>query len=228
MLLPKDEARLLRRNLQGSPLATLKEPQPSSQQQFSKVPQSVSAVSAAAQALLDRSGKGTAKLGQDQEPLSQRNGISQHSSASPSSDPGAVMHSGCVHQTAAPDGAQACAECSQSADCESQHGADQSRHEAAAMQDDPKGHVVVKLLTANKSKGVASACSRFHVDSLKTLQRRVVAKKRKQRSISAADTEGNDSAASSCEAATMTFIEPHSRQAAACIEDLHPAKMQCQ
>lgn len=223
MLLPKDEARLLRRNLQGSPLATPQGPPPSLQLHSSEVPPSAPDVRSSAKALPDRAvGKGAAKLGQEQEPVSNRNGSNQHSSASPSNP---VMHLGCADQTAAPDGTQTCAECSQSA--ESQHGAEQSRHEAAAVQDDLKGKVEAKLLTTEKGKGAAVACSRFHVDSLKTLQRRVVAKKRKRRSISTADTEDNDSAASSCEVATMTFIEPHSRQAATHIEDHHQAKKQC-
>lgn len=226
MLLPKDEARLLRRNLQGSPLAT---PQPSLQLQSSEVLQSACDVRSPSKALPDRPvGKGAAKLGQEQEALSQQSGSNWHSSASPCNDQGPVAHLGCAVQTAAPDGTQTCAEGCERAELESQHGAEQNRRETAAIQDDLKGNFEAKALTTKKGKGAALACSRFHVDSLKTLQRRVVAKKRKRRSISVAGAEDNDSAASSCGVATMTFIEPHSWQAGTHIEDRHQAKKQCQ
>ena len=226
MLLPKDEARLLRRNLPGSPLATPKAPPPSLQQQSSEVPQSASDVCSSSKALVGNTGKGAAKLGQEQEPLSQRNGSSRHCSASPSTNSGPVAHFDCADQTAAPDSTQTGAECSRSV--ESQHGAEHRGYEPAAVQDNPQGHHAAKALIAEKGKGATLACSRFHVDSLKTLQRRIVAKKRKRRSGSAADAEGRNSAASSCEVATMTFVEPHSRQAAISVEDHHQAKKQCQ
>lgn len=228
MLLPNDEARLLRRNLQGSFLATPEVPLPSSQQFSSEVLQSVSDVQSSAKALPARPGQGAVKLGQEQEPLSQRNGVSRSSSVSPSNETGPVTYYSCADQTAAPPGTQACAQCSQNAEFESQQGAEQSRHEAHASKEALSGHPDAKVPTANNSKGAALACSRFHVNSLKILKRRVVAKKRKRRSISAADTEDNESAASSHEVASMTFIEPLSRQAATHIKDNQQAEAYCQ
>lgn len=137
------------------------------------------------------------------------------------------MHLGCADQTAALNSMQSCAEYSQTAGAGSQRDAEQSKPEADAIQDELKGPFDAKVLTAEKGKGARLACSRFHIDSLKTLQRRTVARKRKRRSNSAADADSNDSAASSCELATMTFIEPHSRQAVISVGDDYQAKKQC-
>ena len=60
------------------------------------------------------------------------------------------------------------------------------------------------------SAAAAASRSELHADSLKSLQRRVVARKRKRGSDGAAKVaEDSDSAASCSEVATMTFIEPH-------------------
>lgn len=68
----------------------------------------------------------------------------------------------------------------------------------------------------DSSAATAPAGSMFHADSLKSLQRRTVAKKRKNISHSADDS---DSAVSSCDVATMTFVEPHTNTAAISVAD---------
>lgn len=99
------------------------------------------------------------------------------------------------------------------------------------MQDCLKVHADAKASQARQgvaksSVQAASSCSRFHANSLKSLQRRIVAKKRKRRSIAPGAAEEDDSAASSCEVATMTFIEPQSQQAASFVWT-DQAKRQC-
>lgn len=223
MLLPKDEARLLRRNLQRAPLAALQASPPSSSQQTSQVLQSAAAPQSCLTASPDKPGKAIAKHGQGPESLQQRNGINQRSSVS-ANDPGAVSQIGCNDDTAA-DGTH---ECPQTARPESQHGAEHSMQEPGATQDDLKGYSDAKAASPEKHMRAAMACRRSHVDSLKILQRRVVARKRKRRSISAADTEGNGSAASNGRVAIMTFMEPCSKQAASSVEDQPQAKKQRQ
>ena len=71
---------------------------------------------------------------------------------------------------------------------------------------------------------MAAACGRFPANSLKALQRRVVARKRRRSNEGVAvAVEDSDSAISICDVATMMFIEPLFDK------DLCPAaKKQCQ
>ena len=138
----------------------------------------------------------------------------------------------CLQRRIAADGTQDCAVCPQNTGLESQHGAGNSRDEPDTMQDCLKVHAAAnpsqaKQGVVEKSMGAAASFSSFHCDSLKCLRRRIVAKKRKRRNVIPDVTEGDDSAASSCEIATMTFIEPDSRQAVSSVEDHHQAKRQC-
>lgn len=270
MLLPKDEARLLRRNLQGSPASCSQAPT-NPQARGTEVQQSPSRMLAPLQATADRpsaaisgkpvgdqwttsrepigkqlgnsgaslvnpvAGKGSSLWHRAKAAISmaqQSAGLSnQHGSVLPKSDPVPAIHVDHTNQAAA-DGTQACAECPQNTGLESQHGAGHSRDEPDTMQDCLKVHAAAnpsqaKQGVVEKSMGAAASFSSFHCDSLKCLQRRIVAKKRKQRNVIPDVTEGDDSAASSCEIATMTFIEPDSRQAISFVEDHHQAKRQC-
>lgn len=227
MLLPKDEARLLRRNLQRPPLAALQASPRPPLQQSAQVLQSAAGLQSSMTASPHKPGKATAKHGQAPESLQQRNGSNQHSSAS-ANNPGALLQTGYADHTAAA-AADGTHECPLTGRPESQHGAEHSRQEPAARQDDLKGYSDAKAANLlEKHMGPTMACRRLHVDSLKILQRRVVARKRKRRSTSAADTEGNGSAAGSGRVAIMTFMEPYSTQAASSVEDQPEAKKQCQ
>lgn len=150
---------------------------------------------------------------------------SEHSLASPAKDSLQAIHLDCVGQAAA-DGPQGHSRCAEESVLESQHDANGGANEPAAMQDCPKVHSDAQApharqdVIAESSAEAAAACTRFQADSLKSLKRRIVAKKRKQKNVASGAIDDNDSAASSCEVATMTFIEPYLQQAAAVAADV--------
>lgn len=229
LLLPKDEARLLRRNLHGSSPAHAPTTLGKSQQRGPEVQQPPSGQHSSLGATLNRALLVKSVLKHAPESVPQGRG-SEHSLASARKESLLAIHHGRVGQAAADD-TQEGSGCPEECVLESQHDANDGANEPAAMQDCPV-HVDAQAPNARQasiaesSTEAAPACTRFHADSLKSLKRRIVAKKRKRKSVAPGVTDDYDSAASSCEVATMTFIEPHLQQAATVAGDGLP-KRQC-
>ena len=214
LLLPKDEARLLRRDLQ-QPAACLQQ-SPSSLQCSSLKPAP------------DRQSHVRPSAKHGQQPQSLGNVVDQHSTATASDGFRRDSNHACDQCTS--DTVQNCSVQSQHASLDlPQSAAERPLSDSAQAQAQDSQGANPNTSESGPSQGqkrsssaAASTCSEFHADSLKFLQRRIVAKKRKRSRDGAAQVattlEDSDSAASCSEVATMTFIEPHSNKAATSVD----------